>query len=246
MAEPEGFVKANGNAADAEEVEVVKAESTADEAKTEEGGTSGAPSKPKRKRLLVPAIVLVVVVVVAVLAVGLFLPGQASKLQKENYVTSAMLEKAIAVDRLSTAEFVYNGIAEHYREEGEEHNPLFIWESDDPVNYRVCYKATVKAGIDMKDVRFSVDNDAKTVEAVLPEISLSCTVDPNDMQFIPENSDANIRTAFQICEQDVENEARNTEKLYELARENLRSTIEALTQPVLSVSGYALTWGEGE
>lgn len=202
--------------------------------------------KPRRRIPLAPIIGAAIIAVAAVVVVALVLPGQASKLQKEDFDTSAALEKAIAIDNLSTAEFVYNGIAEHYREEGEERNPLFFWESDDPVNYRICYQATVKAGINMSDVQFAVDEEAKTVTAKLPEITLACNVDPNDMQFIPEGTDANMQTILQICEEDVENEARQSEKLYETARENLRSTIEALTQPVLSAGGYSMTWEEGE
>lgn len=245
MTEPEELVGVGGNTAVAEGAEAEKAEAGIDAAEVKEKGTPGAAPESKRRIPLVPIVVIVALVVAVAVVAGLVLPGRSSRLTKSDFDTAVALDKAIAIENLSTAEFVYNGIAEHYREEGEERNPLFFWESDDPVNYRICYKATVKMGIDMKDVDFVVDEEAKTVKAKLPEFTLACHVDPNDMQFIPEGTDANMQTVLQICEEDVENEAQRSEKLYETAKENLQSTIEALTQPILSVKGYTMTWEEG-
>lgn len=53
----------------------------------------------------------------AVLAACLVLPAVISRIEKEDVITSAQLEKAIDISQLSTAEFVYNGIAEKYNED---------------------------------------------------------------------------------------------------------------------------------
>lgn len=205
-----------------------------------------AGNKPERKPKILP-IVIVAVIAVAVIGTVFALVGPGSnRITKADYITSAMLEDAIEIDNLSTAEFVYNGIAEHYRGEDENPNPLFFWESNEPVDYRICYKATVKAGISMKDVEFEVDDSSKTVTAKLPAITLTSVVNPDSMQFIPESTDADMQSIFAICEADVEQEAQQSEELYKTAEENLQSVVEALTLPILNASGYTLVWAEGE
>lgn len=58
----------------------------------------------------------VVIIVVIVLVVGsIFGPTVINKIGKDNVITSAQLEKAIDISQLSTAEFVYNGVAEKIR-----------------------------------------------------------------------------------------------------------------------------------
>ena len=54
---------------------------------------------------------IVLVAAVAVVAAGLFVPNAVNKITKENVITSSQLEKVINISDLSTAEFMYNGIA---------------------------------------------------------------------------------------------------------------------------------------
>lgn len=56
-------------------------------------------------------LILLVLVVVIAAGAGLVLPNKISKIGKENTITSSQLEKAIDISQLSTAEFVYNGVA---------------------------------------------------------------------------------------------------------------------------------------
>lgn len=88
-----------------------------------------------RKLILAAALVL------AVLVVGsLFGPNVMNKIGKENVITSSQLEKAIDISQLSTAEFVYNGIAEKYDDDKPEKVECYI-----------AYHADVKVGIQMED-----------------------------------------------------------------------------------------------
>ena len=169
-----------------------------------------------------------------------------NKVTKDDFITSAALEKAIEIDNLSTAEFIYNGIAEHNRDESDYPADWAFWENRDPIDYRVSYKATVKAQIEFSAVKFEIDNETKTVTAILPEITLSSTVSPDGMKFIPEGADANMQEVFELCEADVETEALERGEIFETAEENLKATVEALTLPILSAKGYTLEWGEGE
>ena len=68
--------------------------------------------KRKIKRKIIGG-VLVTAIVVGVVA-GLFVPGAISKIRKEDVITSSQLEKVININELSTAEFIYNGIADKY------------------------------------------------------------------------------------------------------------------------------------
>lgn len=222
---------------------------SAGERKNDDADVMNVPraSNQGGKRNWLPAVIAAIAIaLIAVVAGSLILPGESNKISKENFVTTAELEKSIEIDNLYTAEFVYNGIAEHYRDESEERNPLFFWESDDPVDYRIRYKATVRAGIDMKDVKFDVDDSTKVIAVTLPDIELTCSVDPNEMQFIPESTGANPQEVIVTCEEDVRNEAQQKEELFDVAKDNLKSVIEALTLPIAEAKGYSIEWSGEE
>lgn len=93
----------------------------------------------------------VVIIVVIVLVVGsIFGPTVINKIGKDNVITSAQLEKAVDISQLSTAEFVYNGVAEKYDDDKPEEVECYI-----------AYNANVKVGIQMEDVKFDIDEDKK-------------------------------------------------------------------------------------
>ena len=67
-------------------------------------------------------LVLLVLIVAIAAGAGLVLPGVMNKAGKETTITSSQLEDAINISQLSTAEFVYNGVAEkHNQENPDEH-----------------------------------------------------------------------------------------------------------------------------
>lgn len=194
-------------------------------------GTQKGKARKKRKVPKGAIAILVVVVVVAIIAISLFAPGATSRFDKDDFITSSQLENAINIDELSTAEFVYNGIAEKYKDNGED------------VDFRIAYEATVKDGISMSDVTFEVDNENKTVRPQLPEIVVNnVSVDIDSLSYMPENPDGNIRDIINTCEQDVQNEANGSTLLHQTAEENIQAIIEALTAPVLESKGYTIEW----
>lgn len=95
-------------------------------------------------------LILLVLVVVIAAGAGLVLPNKISKIGKENTITSSQLEKAIDISQLSTAEFVYNGVAEKKNEN-----------SPEDVDCYIAYDANVKVGINMEDVKFKIDEERK-------------------------------------------------------------------------------------
>ena len=180
-----------------------------------------------RKLILAAALVL------AVLVVGsLFGPNVMNKIGKENVITSSQLEKAIDISQLSTAEFVYNGIAEKYDDDKPEKVECYI-----------AYHADVKVGIQMEDVEFEIDEENKTVTPILPEISVNiAALDENEISYIPKTPDIPLKEIIVLCKEDAVREANDSKKLYQTAEENLKAVIEALVSPILEHAGYTIKW----
>ncbi len=151
---------------------------------------------------------------------------------KATIITSSTLMEAIDISEVSTAQYTYNGIAEIYEDEDEKNVECYI-----------KYNAKVKAGIEMKDVSFEIDEKNKTVTPILPEIQInSNTVDDKSLSFIPEDNDIELKDALIACEKDAMNESQKSTELIDSARENLKSIIEALIDPILKPNGYSIKW----
>ena len=149
-----------------------------------------------------------------------------------NINTSSTLTKAIDIADLSTAEFKYRGIAEVYSDENRTN-----------VRCRICYNAVVKAGINMKDVKFNVDPETKAVTAVLPDIEIKVNIiDEQSMAVLPSNADVKIADMLKFSKEDAEKEATESGELKAVARENLEATIKALLLPILKPHGYTLVF----
>ena len=150
---------------------------------------------------------------------------------KRFIISSSSLEKVIDISELSTARYTYNGIARVY--DGKS------------VVCSIKYSAKVKAGINMKDVDFLVDEEKKTVTVKLPEIGImSDVVDEDSISFIPDNTKISLKEALTACEDDVRNEALESEELFSAASENLKKTLEALLFPILDTEGYSILWDQ--
>ena len=177
-------------------------------------------------------IISVMIIVGVVVVVSLFGTTVFNKNGKDNVITSSQLEKAIDISQLSTAEFVYNGVAEKYNDDKPEEVECYI-----------AYNAQVQVGIQMEDVKFDIDEEKKTVTPVLPEITVNiATLDEEAISYIPKNPDIALKEIIVLCKEDAMNEANNSEKLYQTAEENLRAVIEVLLSPILDDAGYSIVW----
>jgi len=196
------------------------------------------PNSNKKKSKAPIIAVAALIVIAIVVGVSLIAPGAASKFDKDDFLTTSTLEKAIDIDRLTTAKFVFNGIAEHHTTTAQ----FLKWGGEDIIDYRISYKATVTAGVNLKDVKFEIDDTSKTVMVTMPQISLEASVDPNGMKFIPSNVDADLKEIISLCEEDVKYESSQSGKLAASAEEALKSTIEAILTPLLGKYGYSIGW----
>lgn len=170
--------------------------------------------------------------IIAVALAGLARFGLLNRAGSVKIDTSSLLTDAIDIAELSTAEFRYRGIADIYSDENRTQ-----------LRCRVCYNAIVKAGIDMKKVKFDVDPESKVVTATLPEIDLKVTIiDEQSMALLPSDADVGIDSMLRFSKEDAESEARESSELISTAQENLKTTIEGLLFPILKAQGYSLAW----
>lgn len=180
------------------------------------------------KKIKILLIIIAVILAIFALLIGLAI---VSKDNKANIITSSQLEKAIDISQLSTAEFVYNGVAEKLDDKQEK------------VECYISYNANVKVGIQMEEVKFDINEEEKTVKPILPEITVNiATLDTESISYIPKNPDVELKEIITLCKEDAINEANNSEKLYQTAEENLKSAIEALISPILDSAGYSIVW----
>ncbi len=169
--------------------------------------------------------ILLIIIVVSIKGASIFQKGE------ESVISSAMLTEVTDVAELSSAQFTYNGIAQVYEADGK------------TVKCNVKYASKVKAGIDMKDIKFDIDNKKKTVTPIIPDIKITaCTVDEEQLSFIPENTTADLKDVLKACEEDAETEAKESPRLMESAEENLKSVVEALIYPVVNANGYSIVY----
>ena len=136
-------------------------------------------------------------------------------------ITTSDLERVVNISRLSSAEFVYN------------------------VQYSVAYCATVRAGIDMSDITFEIDEENRVVTPILPEIGVDEPIlDETTLEFMPSNPRADLQEIIALCKEDALTEMQEDGQIYTTARENLQSTVEALITPLLEHGDYTLGWGD--
>lgn len=183
----------------------------------------------KKKRIIPIIAGLAIIIIIATIII----PIIANKSNSAKIVTSSQLEKAVNISDLSTAEFVYNGIAEKYKDDNPEKE-----------KYNIKYDASVKVGINMNDIDFNIDNSNKTITPILPEIKInSISVDESSLSYIPKNPDMELNEILDCCQIDAQNEASNTDELYDTAKENLQTVVEALLKPITDTKGYKIKWG---
>lgn len=178
----------------------------------------------KVKRLPLKARLLIIAVLAASLlaGVGVVLPIMTDTDQTQ-YLVSSDLEDAVAIDELSTVDYVYHGVAEKHS--------TFLWQ--DRIDYRVKYEAHVRANYNLTEVRFSIDNEKKIATAYIPgpKIAEPQIVD-GKYGYLPEGASADLREVIALCKEDAANDVDKNE-INEQAEKSLKDTIEALTMPLL-------------
>ena len=180
-----------------------------------------------------------VLIVVAIGFFGFALPYILDDHQNQ-YFSESDLKTAVDIDNLSAIDYAYCGIAEK--------RGKILWQ--DTVDYRVKYKAHVRASYKLSDIEFSIDDNSKVVTAYLPEATISKPqLDQNKFGYLPAGAKADIKDVIALCREDAASDL-NKEEIQKEAASSLQDTVTALTLPFLGDS-YRLEfkpkseWGKG-
>ncbi len=182
----------------------------------------------KNKKLLCIAVVGLLIVAAVLLG-----PWIRTQFQKTTYLSSSELENIVNTSRISTVRFVHNGIADIKNAKGK-------------VKYHVYYESTATVSANLEDVKYSVDEESRTIIVSLPKLELDKPIiDEKSLEFMPENADYSMKTVLKECKADAKAELESNESVYDTAEENLKETIRALLLPVLHEMEYEIVWETG-
>lgn len=170
-------------------------------------------------------ILILIIVVICAIAVG-FMSLSSGESRKE-IITVHTLEKIVAVSELSIFESMYNGVCTVYNTKNTNN-----------VDYHVAYEAKVKFGFNFEDVVFSVDNEAKVINATIPDIRMTdLNVDIGSLEFIFIDNKAKTSTvsaqAYSYCRSDVQYDIQNDYDIYILALRGAKNALLGLTMPFI-------------
>lgn len=159
----------------------------------------------------------------------LFLSKNNSKLTKQNGHSDVINIKEIAT--LSVSEFVYNGIAQSLKSNGE-------------IDYNVLYKSTVKVSVNSDNIYYEVDDTNKIITFFFPEFTIEKPIiDVDSISIIPNKDELYMDEIISLCRDDALGEAKKSQKLISSAKENIQSIIEAWYIPVLKEYSFEYKFG---
>lgn len=202
--------------------------------------------KEKLKNLLKEKAVTIigVVVVLAVVSICIvqFMNNDDSRKKLVNSQSVVYAEELTQIledsNELTSAKIKTTGVVE-YVDEGVK----YVNRAD----FTMMFKATVRAGIDLKAVDISVNENTKTVNVVIPKSRiLETTIDPESIKYYDtkfsifnpnEKEDATL--AMTLAKKKAEEEAPNT-GILELADTNNKNLIRSLLSEVTAKKDYYL------
>ena len=158
--------------------------------------------------------------------------GSGSRRIQQTTTSDLISTKEIAT--LSVSEFVYNGIAQSLKENGEP-------------DYNVLYRSTVKVSVDADNLNYNIDEENKIVTFIFPELTIETpVVDVGSISLIPNRSDLYMDDVIKLCRSDAFAEANKSEKLVSSAQDNIRSIMEAWYSPVFEGYSFEYRFGATE
>lgn len=187
----------------------------------------------------IPMSLIIKLAIGAAIFVGLIFGGKYllngksgnNKIKPENVKVAITMTSTEDINKLYTTAFAYNGVAEAYKD-GNEKNPYYIY-----------YKSVIKVGINGDDIKVDVDDTAKTIKITLPKLTLSQPdIDAASLEYFKDYADLNMNDVLNMCQEDAAAGAEAQPDLYANAKDNLKSSIEALLKPITTDSGYTLIW----
>ena len=158
-----------------------------------------------------------------------------NRTSKVTTISKSTLQEIIDINELQTVDYDYNAVATQYDENNE------------PIYY-VAYMGTVTAGIDFNEIDISVDDINKKVLITLPEVEAQGTrIDMGTLEYIftkdkYETEDVS-QEAYKLCKEDLKAriDAEKDNLLFQTAKENAVSSVEALFKPFIDTIDNSYT-----
>lgn len=182
----------------------------------------------ERKKIKIPNMrlqtkIIIILSLVLILVVGILLVITQNKGGQLTTISRSSLQKIVEINELSTVDYTYNAVATKY---DENNNAM----------YYAAYEGTVTAGIDFNEIRIEVIEEENKVKITIPEVEIHSTkVDMGTMEYIftknkYETEDIS-QEAYKLCKDDLKARIEKESVLYNTARENAISSVEALFKP---------------
>lgn len=157
-------------------------------------------------------------------------PAERNANKKPTSINKTSLKTAVSIGELTDASTSYAGIAVKTNDKQE-------------AVCHIYYETTVNAYVDTSAIDFNVDSENKTITPILPEQQLNVeTPSTGSITYFEDNPDISSDEALRICSKDAKNDAADNNALATCGEANLRKTIEALLNPILTESEYTLSW----
>lgn len=178
---------------------------------------------------------LVVAVIFGIGWLKSYIQQNAYKEGEKITISSAALKEVLQISELTSAEYIYNGIAQGYQDPEEKKGAYYI-----------RYSAMVEAGADLGKIDLKINEKNDTIEIVKPKIEIfNVSMDYDSLDFIPENlKSQEVKDILATCKEDVRNEAASSGTFVTLAQSNSEHIIEALLDPLAKSSNMPIVWKE--
>lgn len=178
-----------------------------------------------KSKVYITLFIISIILLITVIGIG---AGKIAS-SKAKIITSSTLTEIIKTSKISGAQFVYNGIAEVYKNEESR-----------KVKCYVKYDAQVTARVDLEKVNIEVDDEAKKVKVILPELELDTELKDNSFSFISKNNNVEISEIILACKEDAKKEAKQSKEFIDSAKQNIMKNITTYIYGTLKANGYEL------
>ena len=182
--------------------------------------------KVNRSGKLIVALIISIFIIAALIY---FIFG-GFKIKEEKVVSSSTLEKIVRVRDLSAYKFIYNGIAAKYKGKKK-------------VKYYVYYESTVKAKINLKNVKITKKGEKVIVK--LPKISYdSYNVDLKSLEImnmgVSLDESTILQEAYHAALDDLGTEVKfkHKKEIDKVAKKNAEAIVKGLIEPLVKSHDY--------
>lgn len=181
----------------------------------------------KKAKIIIGAIIIVIIVLFITVGIN----------KKADVDTTFLTQILTKSSELTTAKLKITGLSE-YHDEG-----VYVFNRSD---FTMCFTATVRAGINLENVKIESDSIQKKIFITIPDAEIfEVKVDPNNLKFYGTgfslfnvNEKEDLAKALALAEEDAKKEASNT-GILELANQQSEVLIKGILANAIP-DGYTI------